>query len=169
MDTSGNLYVADVYNNRVLEYANPFTACDNTFPCVGGPANVVLGQGASFTSNGCDYDTGGVFSGASAIDLCYPEGVAVDGVGNLYVADASNSRVLEYNAPLITGAAAAWSLARAGASPPTRAISTAAACPLSGRPPQLTSAIQLESDWTARATSTSPIKATTACWSTTLR
>jgi sugar lactone lactonase YvrE len=109
VDTLGNLYVADVFNNRVLEYANPFTACNNTFPCVGGPANLVLGQGASFSSNSCDYDTGdgNVFSGASAIDLCYPAGVAVDGVGNLYVADTNNNRVLEYNAPLSTGATAA--------------------------------------------------------------
>ncbi|HEY9156536.1 NHL repeat-containing protein [Candidatus Binatus sp.] len=104
VDGAGNLYVADEKNSRVLEYMNPFAACNNTFPCVGGPANVVLGQGASFTSNSCDYDTGGNWYGASAIDLCYPEGVAVDAAGNLYVADASNSRVLEYNAPLSTGA-----------------------------------------------------------------
>ena len=109
VDALGNLYVADENNNRVLEYANPFSACNNIFPCVGGGANVVLGQGTSFTSNSCDYDTGdgNVFSGASAIDQCYPKGVAVDGGGNLYVADASNSRVLEYNAPLSTGAGAA--------------------------------------------------------------
>jgi sugar lactone lactonase YvrE len=109
VDGAGNLYVADEYNNRVLEYPNPFAACSGVFPCVGGPASVVLGQGGSFTSKSCDYDKGdgNIFSGSSAIDLCYPAGVAVDGAGNLYVADASNSRVLEYNAPLSTGATAA--------------------------------------------------------------
>ena len=45
VDGSGNLYVADSDNNRVLEYANPFTACAGVFPCVGGAANLVLGQG----------------------------------------------------------------------------------------------------------------------------
>jgi len=107
VDGSGNLYIADTDNQRVLEYANPFTACGNNFPCVGGAANLVLGQGNSFTSNTCDFDTGGGFTDpASAIDLCYPTGVAVDGGGNLYVSDSSNSRVVEYNSPLSTGAAA---------------------------------------------------------------
>jgi hypothetical protein len=107
VDGAGNLYIADTDNQRVLEYANPFTACGNTFPCIGGAANLVLGQGSSFTSNMCDFDTGGGFSDpASAIDLCYPSGVAVDGGGNLYVADSSNSRVVEYNSPLTIGAAA---------------------------------------------------------------
>src|SRR5271156_1764581 len=45
VDKSGNLYVADSSNSRVLEYANPFVACSNTFPCVGGPAHLVFGQG----------------------------------------------------------------------------------------------------------------------------
>ncbi len=37
VDESGNLYVADQENNRVLEYTNPFTACAGVFPCVGAP------------------------------------------------------------------------------------------------------------------------------------
>ena len=32
--------------------------------------------------------------------MCGPVGVAVDGAGNLYVGDASNHRVLEYDTPL---------------------------------------------------------------------
>ena len=108
VDAAGNLYVADSNNNRVLEYANPFTACNNTFPCVGGPAVLVLGQGDSFTSN--IRNNGGV----SANSLASPLGVAVDGSGNLYVADNDNSRVLEYNAPLSTGAAAALVFGQGG-------------------------------------------------------
>ncbi len=165
VDGFGNLIVADSRNNRVLEFNSPFTACGSTFPCVGGPANIVVGQGASFTSNiqnnggigaaslafpiavatdgsgnlyvvdnnnnrvleynapvttgssatlvfgqggsftshACNFDTGGFLKGASAIDLCDPFGVATDAIGNLYVADYTNARVLEYNTPLNAG------------------------------------------------------------------
>jgi len=101
VDGSGNLYVADTGNNRVLEYANPFAACNNTFPCVGGAAGIVVGQGNSFTT-GVPNE-----GGLSASSLDSPAGVAVDGLGNVYVADSGNNRLLEYNAPLIAGAAAA--------------------------------------------------------------
>ena len=165
VDGLGNLYVADTGNNRVLEYPNPFAACSGTFPCVAGPATLVIGQGASFTSrtqnnggitasslagpvgvaadvsgnlyvvdkmnnrvleysepvtsgasaalvfgqngsfssNGCNSDTGGSFKPSSAIDLCAPVAATLDGMGNLYVADSTNSRVLEYNTPLNPG------------------------------------------------------------------
>src|SRR5208282_5548619 len=112
VDGTGNLYVADTSNNRVLEYTNPFAVCNNSFPCVGAPPNLVLGQGESFTTNGCNNDTGGGNSTAS--DLCSPWGVAVDGSGKLYVADTQNNRVLEYNAPLSTGAAAALVFGQGG-------------------------------------------------------
>jgi sugar lactone lactonase YvrE len=103
VDGGGNLYVADASNNRVLEYTTPFAECDS-FPCVGGSANLVFGQGGSFTSAGCNSDTEG--GNPTANDQCYPSGVAVDAAGNLYVADASNNRVLEYDAPLTNGASA---------------------------------------------------------------
>ena len=98
VDGSGNLYVADDSNSRVLEYTNPFTACGGVFPCVGGSAHLVFGQGNSFTSGGCNFDTSGTTS--TAVDLCFPETVKVDGSGNLWVVDTYNSRVLEYTAPL---------------------------------------------------------------------
>ncbi len=108
VDGLGNLYVADGRDNRVLEYTNPFGACGNTFPCVGGPATLVLGQGTSFTSN--TQNNGGI----SASSLDAPVGVAVDGIGNLYVVDSMNNRVLEYNAPLTNGASAAHVFGQAG-------------------------------------------------------
>jgi hypothetical protein len=55
-------------------------------------ADNVFGQG-NFTSAGC---------GLSATSLCSPSGVAVDSVGNVYVADSANNRVLEYDNPLNT-------------------------------------------------------------------
>jgi hypothetical protein len=87
VDRSGNLYVADTSNNRVLEYNQPFAQGI----AVGFVANVVFGQGCSFTSTFC---------AQTAAGLCFPQGVASDSSDNLYVADAGNNRVLEYNQPL---------------------------------------------------------------------
>ena len=92
VDSLGNLYVGDNGNNRVLSYSTPFAAC-SSFPCVGGPASSVWGQGGNFTSNACN--NGG--SRPSARSLCNPTGIKVDGLFNLYIADSNNNRVLEYN------------------------------------------------------------------------
>ncbi|MGC1811239.1 MAG: hypothetical protein WA721_14915, partial [Candidatus Binataceae bacterium] len=94
MDQAGNLYVADTANNRVLEYNQPVAN--------GESASRVIGQdstGSTFTAVQCNNGAG---SGgpASATTLCLPEGVAVDPSANLYVADSNNNRVLEYNSPL---------------------------------------------------------------------
>src|SRR5206468_9593666 len=92
LDGAGNLYVADTDNRRVLEYDTPFTS--------GTTADRVFGQGGSFTSNLCNN------GGLSANSLCSPRHVALDGAGNLYVADTDNNRVLEYDTPLNSGTTA---------------------------------------------------------------
>jgi ASPM-SPD-2-Hydin domain-containing protein/NHL repeat-containing protein len=85
--------VADYSNNRVLEFGNPFATC-GSFPCVfAGTANKIFGQ-TSGTVNSCN--AGGVTAGS----LCNPARLTLDNVGNLYVSDQSNHRVLEYNTPL---------------------------------------------------------------------
>jgi len=89
LDPSGNLYVADAGNNRVLEYNSPLTS--------NGTANLVFGQLGSFTTGQCNQ--GGIGAGS----LCSPTGVVVDSTGNLYVADTGNSRVLGYTNPIVTG------------------------------------------------------------------
>jgi sugar lactone lactonase YvrE len=66
VDGSGNVYIADFYNNRVLMEA----------PSAGGYTQSVI---ANFPSNG--------------VSGCF--GVAVDGSGNVYIADTFNSRVLK--------------------------------------------------------------------------
>ncbi len=91
LDGAGSLYAADNSNNRVLEYDSPLTT-DTV-------ADRVFGQGGSFTSNICN------LGGTSAASLCAPQTVAVDGDGNLYVADG-NHRVLQYDDPLTMGTVA---------------------------------------------------------------
>ncbi|NDJ13771.1 MAG: hypothetical protein EBY17_21675, partial [Acidobacteriia bacterium] len=77
LDASGNLYVADSANNRVLY-----------FPAGSTTATQVWGQ-PDFVSTG---------SGTSATALSVPAGLALDPSGNLYVADSSNNRVLYFAA-----------------------------------------------------------------------
>jgi sugar lactone lactonase YvrE len=95
LDGSGNLWVADASNSRVLSYLATITA--------GETATVALGQtstGASLTCN-----EGGAQPNAGT--LCAPSGLAFDSFGNLWVADTQNNRVLMYPpASLVTGGAA---------------------------------------------------------------
>jgi Ca2+-binding RTX toxin-like protein len=102
VDGTGNLYVAEERNNRVLEYDSPLTT-DTV-------ADLVFGQGGSFTTDACN------LGGRSASSLCNPTGVAVDGAGNLYVADQLNHRVLEYDGPLTTDTAADLVFGQGGSS-----------------------------------------------------
>ncbi|MDX2128824.1 MAG: T9SS type A sorting domain-containing protein [Chloroherpetonaceae bacterium] len=99
VDGSGNLYVADFSNNRVLRFASAATALTSA------AATVALGQ-PNLTSGTANN------GGLSASTMSSPSGVAVDGSGNLYVADRGNNRVLRFAsaATALTGAAAAVAL-----------------------------------------------------------
>jgi sugar lactone lactonase YvrE len=83
LDQKGNLWVADKGNNRVLEFSSP--AANVT-------ADQVTGQ-ANFTGHA---------PATSKTGLSSPSAVAFDLHANLYVADTSNNRVLEYDIPLQT-------------------------------------------------------------------
>jgi hypothetical protein len=87
------LWVADTENNRVLGWSSLAAFSSHA------AANIVIGQ-PDFTSNACNE------GGATATSLCAPTGVAVDSAGNLYVADMSNARVLEYDHPFSSGVSA---------------------------------------------------------------
>ncbi len=87
-DSSGNLWVTDTSNNRVLRYSPPFSN--------GQAANLVIGQ--------ADFTTGG--SATTATRLNTPRGLAFDSSGNLWVPDAFNNRVLRYSPPFSNGQAA---------------------------------------------------------------
>ncbi|MBI2346069.1 MAG: thrombospondin type 3 repeat-containing protein [Deltaproteobacteria bacterium] len=72
VDTQGNLYIADVQNQRVRKVD---------------PSGIITTIAGSF--QGFDGD-GGL---ATAARLSYPQGVAVDPQGNLYIADTNNHRI----------------------------------------------------------------------------
>ncbi|MDA4124363.1 MAG: NHL repeat-containing protein [Thaumarchaeota archaeon] len=87
-DSGGNLWVADLNNNRVLEYTSPFSTHE--------AASLVIGQ-SSFTSSA---------SATTSTGLNNPQGLAFDSGGNLWVVDQLNSRVLKYTTPFSTNEAA---------------------------------------------------------------
>jgi len=96
-DSSHNLWVVDMGNSRVLEYTAPFST--------GEAATLVIGQ-SSFTSSD--------FTDTNSTGLSYPTGLAFDSGGNLWVADQSNNRVLEYKTPFSTHEAASLVIGQPG-------------------------------------------------------
>jgi sugar lactone lactonase YvrE len=92
VDASDRLWIADSDNNRVLRY-DGITNRPN-----GANADAVLGQ-ADFTSS---------TAGSGAMGLSDPYGLAVSPSGSLFVADASNNRVLHFkNAAALNNGAGA--------------------------------------------------------------
>ncbi|HZO82632.1 MAG TPA: choice-of-anchor D domain-containing protein [Candidatus Binataceae bacterium] len=97
VDGTGNLYIADAIDNRVLVYVHPFTSGSSH----GQPASIVFGQNGSFTARVCNGgQVAGDAAGLGRDSLCDPRAVALDAAANLFVADTGNNRVLEYNTPL---------------------------------------------------------------------
>jgi sugar lactone lactonase YvrE len=90
VDASGNLYVADSANNRVLEYNTPFNSSSGEPGAGDTSADFVYGQNGVFTTRSSNLD------GASATSLSNPAAVALDPSGNIYIADTGNNRVLEF-------------------------------------------------------------------------
>jgi sugar lactone lactonase YvrE len=86
VDASGNVWVADAGNNRVLEYDRPLETLDRI-------ADRVLGQ-PTFFDYGTDQEV------VDAISFLIPTSVALDSRGNLWVADHLDNRVLEFDDPL---------------------------------------------------------------------
>jgi sugar lactone lactonase YvrE len=80
VDSSGNLYVADMGNHRVLKYNKPIKEND--------AADMVFGQAGDFTTR--EENKGGL----GPESLSYPSGLGCDMNGNLYISDTHNNRVL---------------------------------------------------------------------------
>ena len=88
-DSSGNLWVADASDGRILEFAAPLTSDEK--------ASVVLGEPNFATSyEGYSERTNGTV-------LFDPEAIAFDSSGNLWVSDRGEARILEFAAPFTTG------------------------------------------------------------------
>jgi sugar lactone lactonase YvrE len=104
-DSSGNLFVSDSANNRVLEYFTP--AQSGTSPGTPGSggdstADEVLGENGSFTTT--NFQSANV---ESARSLLKPGGIVLDGSGNLYIADLGNQRVVKYSSSALNPPGAA--------------------------------------------------------------
>ena len=82
-DSSGNLYIADSVNQRIRKIS-------------GGSISTVAGNGtAGYSGDG---------AAATSAELLYPSSVAVDSLGNIYIADTSNHLIRE----VVTGATATF-------------------------------------------------------------
>jgi uncharacterized protein (TIGR03437 family) len=93
LDASGNLWVADSGNGRVLRFPAPFAQSGGGMPT----ANLVIGQ-ASFTAQ---------ITNASPTNMHTPVSLAFTSDGSLAVSDAALNRILFFQQPLSTGMAAA--------------------------------------------------------------
>jgi sugar lactone lactonase YvrE len=104
-DAAGNLYIADT-SNQVVEKVTP-----------SGALSVVAGTGTQGLSSA---------GPATASDLHFPSSVAIDGAGNLYIADTGNNVVAEVGGtasppaagPLVAsapGGAGYWTVTASGA------------------------------------------------------
>ena len=83
VDSGGNVYIADRYTHRIRKVS-----------IATGLITTVVGTANS--------DYGGDGGAASAGQLQYPYGVAVDGAGSVYVADTYNHRVRKASVPPAT-------------------------------------------------------------------
>jgi len=88
-DSSGNMWVVDSADSRVLEFQPPFTN--------GESASLVLGE-SSFTTSYLASST--ALNGTVLSD---PEYIAFDSHGNMWVSDSGDARVVEFTAPFSTG------------------------------------------------------------------
>jgi uncharacterized protein (TIGR03437 family) len=82
VDSAGNLYIADTGNNCIRKVSN-------------GVISTVAGNGTP----GFNGDNGP----ATSAQLAVPQGVAVNGAGNVYIADSGNNRIRVLTPAAVTG------------------------------------------------------------------
>jgi uncharacterized protein (TIGR03437 family) len=99
VDTSGNIYIADTFNNRIRMVSSS------------GTISTIAGSGAvSYSGDG---------GAATSAQLFVPQATAVDSNGNLYIADTANNVIRQVNSKgvitTIAGTGAAGSTGDGGA------------------------------------------------------
>ncbi len=82
VDTTGNIYFADINNNRIRMI--------NT----SGIISTIAGNGYGSPNSGGFSGDGGP---ATAAEFYSPDGVSLDGAGNIYIADNNNNRIRKIN------------------------------------------------------------------------
>ena len=123
VDSSGDAYISDTGNNRIVKVAPDGTAAALTISGLSTALSSPLGISTDAAGNLYIADsansrivmvtpsgTGSVLSMGS-VTLSAPQGVAVDPSGNIYVADTGNSRIVKVAAG---GAAAVFSITGLG-------------------------------------------------------
>ncbi len=110
VDASGNVYVADTGNSRLQKWAQNATEGATFASALAGPRGVAMDASGNVyvadsdnnrirkcvptrRASSCSTVAGGNAQGSDANQFSNPFGVAVDGLGNVYVADTDNSRV----------------------------------------------------------------------------
>ncbi len=108
VDGSGNLYIADSFNHRIRRV----DASTGNISTVAGMGTFEGAENIGYNGDGCT---------ASTAQLRRPAGVALDGSGNLYIADALNYRIRKVGPPPAGSAPApcGGASAPAPAAPPT--------------------------------------------------
>ena len=86
-DGLGNLYIADTWNNRIRKVD------------AAGVITTVAGTGPTVIAGVSPGEYGGDGGAATAARLHHPRGLALDGSGNLYIADSSNHRIRKVTFP----------------------------------------------------------------------
>ncbi len=82
VDSSGNIYIADSFNNRIRKV--------NT----SGVISTIAGNGYGSPFSGGYSGDGGQ---ATDAEVYYPNGVAIDAKGNIYISDFDNQRIRKIN------------------------------------------------------------------------
>jgi uncharacterized protein (TIGR03437 family) len=139
VDSAGNLYICDTYNNLIREVSNGVitTVAGNgpaTSAWLNRPQGVAVDSAGNLyiadtenglirkVSNGVITTVAGIggpgFSGdngpATNAQLYFPDGVAVDSAGNLYIADTANQRIRKVTNGVITTVAGNGTLGFSG-------------------------------------------------------
>ena len=95
IDSFGNMFIADSENGVIREVVCATTGTLSCTPPAGETAGYIYTVAGNFYHSGTYSGDGGP---ATSAGLSYPASAAVDGAGNLYIADEDNCRIREVNA-----------------------------------------------------------------------